>query len=245
MEVHHHPQLHHEKKPWKEYILEFLMIFLAVTMGFFAETIRESISDSSKGKEYIRSYVEDLRRDTGNYSIVLTFNENKLAALNKLSACYDALQKDNKATGCLVPLLVNAASNRSFGFADGTLQQLKNAGGFQLLKKVDKDSIIAFEFLVRGYMNFESTVFQERQNIIRGMVVKLISFKAAESIRNGATGNIPAPVLFSGDKAELNEFFNDLSIYRRVTVRQNEMLREFKTRSIMLIKYFDEKYHLE
>jgi hypothetical protein len=34
MEVHHHPNLHHEKKPWKEYILEGLMIFFAVTMGF-------------------------------------------------------------------------------------------------------------------------------------------------------------------------------------------------------------------
>jgi hypothetical protein len=34
MEVHHHPDLHHEQKPWKEYILEFVMLFLAVTMGF-------------------------------------------------------------------------------------------------------------------------------------------------------------------------------------------------------------------
>jgi cell division protein FtsB len=38
MEVHHHP--HVEKKNFKEYFLEFLMIFLAVTMGFFAESIR-------------------------------------------------------------------------------------------------------------------------------------------------------------------------------------------------------------
>lgn len=30
MEVHHHPQLKHEPKPWKEYILEYLMIVLAV-----------------------------------------------------------------------------------------------------------------------------------------------------------------------------------------------------------------------
>lgn len=44
MEVHHHPQLKHERKPWKKYFLEFLMIFLAVTMGFFAETIREKIA---------------------------------------------------------------------------------------------------------------------------------------------------------------------------------------------------------
>src|SRR5689334_23460696 len=42
MEVHHHPQV--EKKNLKEYLLEGLMIFVAVTLGFFAETIREHIS---------------------------------------------------------------------------------------------------------------------------------------------------------------------------------------------------------
>ena len=36
MEVHHHPDNHHNSKKWKEYFSEFLMIFLAVTLGFFA-----------------------------------------------------------------------------------------------------------------------------------------------------------------------------------------------------------------
>jgi hypothetical protein len=48
MEVHHHPEV--EKKGLKEYLLEGLMIFLAVTMGFFAETIRENISENGKAK---------------------------------------------------------------------------------------------------------------------------------------------------------------------------------------------------
>jgi len=39
MEVHHHPELHHKHKPWKEYLLEGLMIFIAVMMGFIAEKI--------------------------------------------------------------------------------------------------------------------------------------------------------------------------------------------------------------
>src|SRR5215471_5281072 len=43
MEVHHHP--HVEKKRFKEYFLEFLMIFLAVTLGFFAENIREHFAE--------------------------------------------------------------------------------------------------------------------------------------------------------------------------------------------------------
>jgi len=39
MEVPHHPQI--EKKNFKEYFLEFLMISLAVTIGFFAESLRQ------------------------------------------------------------------------------------------------------------------------------------------------------------------------------------------------------------
>jgi hypothetical protein len=44
MEVHHHPQLEHKPKPWKEYLLEYIMIFLAVMTGFFAESYREHLS---------------------------------------------------------------------------------------------------------------------------------------------------------------------------------------------------------
>jgi hypothetical protein len=49
MEVHHHPKVENlpagkAGKKFKEYFLEFIMIFLAVTMGFFAETIRENIA---------------------------------------------------------------------------------------------------------------------------------------------------------------------------------------------------------
>ncbi|MEO8710909.1 MAG: hypothetical protein ABI405_02240, partial [Parafilimonas sp.] len=67
MEVHHHP--HVEKKNFKEYFLEFLMIFLAVTMGFFAENIREKLSDHAKGKEYVISIKKDLAADTVSLNI--------------------------------------------------------------------------------------------------------------------------------------------------------------------------------
>lgn len=39
MEVHHHP--HVEKKNFKEYFLEFVMIFLAVFLGFCREYKRK------------------------------------------------------------------------------------------------------------------------------------------------------------------------------------------------------------
>ena len=55
MEVHHHPDLHHKPKKWKEYFFEFLMIFLAVTMGFFAESIREHFGDREKENQNIEN----------------------------------------------------------------------------------------------------------------------------------------------------------------------------------------------
>jgi hypothetical protein len=62
MEVHHHPNV--ERKNFKEYFLEFLMIFLAVTMGFFAESIREYFVNSEKEKIYMEGMLQDLDKDT-------------------------------------------------------------------------------------------------------------------------------------------------------------------------------------
>jgi hypothetical protein len=63
MEVHHHPDLHHKRKKFKEYFLEFLMIFLAITMGFFAENLREYFKDESELKNDMQSMIADLRTD--------------------------------------------------------------------------------------------------------------------------------------------------------------------------------------
>jgi hypothetical protein len=74
MEVHHHPDLHHKPKPWKEYFLEFVMIFLAVTLGFFAESLREYRSDRAKEKEYIESFIKDLNKDVEELNVVINQN---------------------------------------------------------------------------------------------------------------------------------------------------------------------------
>jgi len=64
MEVHHHPELHHKHKPWKEYLLEGLMIFIAVMMGFVAENIREDITNQQHSTQLTLRLVRDLRNDT-------------------------------------------------------------------------------------------------------------------------------------------------------------------------------------
>ena len=64
MEVHHAHHANHKKK-WGEYLLEFLMLFLAVYLGFLAENLREHQVEKARLKEYMHGLVDDLKADTG------------------------------------------------------------------------------------------------------------------------------------------------------------------------------------
>lgn len=50
-----HPAEVRIHKKFKEYFWEFLMIFLAVTLGFLAENIRASITDRSHVAERVKA----------------------------------------------------------------------------------------------------------------------------------------------------------------------------------------------
>ena len=75
MEVHHHPDLHHEKKPWKEYILEYIMIFLAVTTGFFAESLRENMTSKEHVAQLCTGLVQELKIDTASLGSCMSLQE--------------------------------------------------------------------------------------------------------------------------------------------------------------------------
>ena len=73
MEVHHHPGDHHGPKKFKDYFLEFLMIFLAVTMGFLTENFREYITDKDHVEELAGQLTEDLKHDTASVGKLIKF----------------------------------------------------------------------------------------------------------------------------------------------------------------------------
>jgi hypothetical protein len=164
MEVHHHPDLHHKKKNFKEYFLEFLMIFLAVTLGFFAENIRENIGDASKEKQYIHALYEDMEQDSVRISASLAFCGRQIQKIDSLIYIINQpLPESNE---------INAAyfcarmATRSFYFeeTDRTIQQLNSTGDFRLIKDLAlADSIIEYEKNMATYKDNRPTDVQERQ----------------------------------------------------------------------------------
>lgn len=61
MEVHAHT--HTARKKWTHYFWEFLMLFLAVSAGFYAENLREGMIHKEQVKTTMRSLLSDLQSD--------------------------------------------------------------------------------------------------------------------------------------------------------------------------------------
>src|SRR5580700_6040591 len=135
MEVHHHPDLHHKKKHLKEYLLEGLMIFLAVTLGFFAETIREKISENHREKGYIAGLINNIQTDTTNLRRIIGENDLELAGIDSVMR----ISKNNFTSISVQDSIFYYALNYTFElhvfqFNDVTLVQLRNAGGYSLIR---------------------------------------------------------------------------------------------------------------
>jgi hypothetical protein len=155
MEVHHHP--HVEKKNFKEYFLEFLMIFLAVTMGFFAESLREHFVNKEREKQYIHSFYKDLQTDQKDLPVLI-----------------DAIERQQLQPGVLLPPLFSKASTTTYAdsiyyflrkvvrqqgikafVTDNTIEQIKNAGEMRLItNKQIADSLTGYykEIIMTDYL---------------------------------------------------------------------------------------------
>ena len=53
-----------KKSSWKKYAMEFLMVFAAITLGFFAENQREKWGENARGVQYAQRLVKDLDLDS-------------------------------------------------------------------------------------------------------------------------------------------------------------------------------------
>jgi hypothetical protein len=74
MEV-HHPHHPTHKIKWSEYIIEFVMLFAAVTLGFIAENIRERNTENKNTNKSLITLYKDIKADSINVSIAVSTRE--------------------------------------------------------------------------------------------------------------------------------------------------------------------------
>ena len=148
MEVHKHPHQVLHKKKLTEYTLEFLMLFLAVTLGFFAENMREQYVEHKRAKEFAKLLVADLKADTIELNKAQKVWKNIVAASDSLAWLLN--ENSNRIQGGKLYYYEYWSGWKwSVISHDATLQQLKNSGAMRYMGDAS---------LIRSILDYEEAI---------------------------------------------------------------------------------------
>jgi hypothetical protein len=245
MEVHHHGHIHHQKK-WKEYLFQFLMLFLAVTAGFFVGNIREHYIESKRAKGLIRSLISDLQKDTASINWLQDFRINKRkSALDSfftlLNISPDKVDKKRYYTA-----LINVQEFYTFSPSTGTINQLKNAGYLRYFADNELLKYISdYEFALQDFKNDETMEFHLQYDKLIQLVKQhtdnedMYQFYVAGVVPAGKGIRTFDPGIFQSLKAYMIEvmWYNNPQM-----PKQNERV---KSKAVDFMNYLHSKYGLE
>ncbi len=210
MEVHHHPDLHHKKKNFKEYFLEFLMIFLAVTLGFFAESYREHLSEQKNSKELLEAFKQELFH---NKKIIHDYDSAYLAAIpaddSMVSIFFE--RRENKSLSTISKINFQARKVISPPLDVSAYQQLVNSGSLKYIHGVElKDSMAHYAGLIQSFEAYNSVVAVNRSSLYP-IIIPLEDYHDF-NIDGRIAQILPYPALNEKERRSLYNYYKIVSI---------------------------------
>ena len=250
MEVHAHT--HTPRKKWPHYFWEFLMLFLAVFCGFLAEYQLEHLIENQREKKYAVSLLEDLINDTVDLNNDINFWERIVKRTDTVRA---ELEKEpaQRDQLLLYRCVMQLYANNTFLYNDRTIDQLKNAGNFRLIRKKNvADSLVSYDNWIRttlmdieknyatiiapGSRELRNKLFNSRFYDLRNNPVQLDS----------AVRIHPELIEIAPGKKDIElEFYNSLNDFKQHNSNRLRFLRLLSGKSILLINMIKKEYHLK
>jgi len=243
MEVHAHT--HTPRKKWTHYLWEFLMLFLAVTLGFFVENLREHRVEHQRANVLVASLLNDLQHDTSQLNVLIKMREEKRLILDSLN---DLLQKPPETIDrrLFYRLIAQAGSYFKFSQSTGTISQLKNAGYLRYFSDDDLiKSISNYEFWIQDYKSDEAIELVW----INEKFLEFRAFSLDNSITTGQFIENKLPV-GSGVVFYTPDGLHNLRAIVNELRSDNHYMKSFqaprlKTIAEQLMNYLHKKYHLK
>ena len=256
MEVHHHPGLHNTKKPWKEYILEYFMIVLAVATGFFAESLRENLGNKEKEKQAIESLVKCLASDTLQLKSIINSNLKIISHLDSLVLLRTAdLGNEENKRKFLTHSLIGFVEEWYFKTNDAALQQLKSSGMLHLIhKQIITDSIFKYDLKNKTTVAQEADAyFVFKESFLDYKKAVDLSYLSDTSVMKYDFGlnywdvdvkNIHA-ISITADKEKLRNLFGNASVLSVTDGSYVQFMKDQLEYGQSLIAFLKNEYHLE
>jgi len=221
------------------------MLFVAVTLGFFAENLRENISDKKKEREYICGLINNLKQDTISFKSIIQENKIKVAVLDSLISLSYKKITDSNVRQLLYRYSVYVSYYAAFISHDATMMQLKNSGGLQLIKRNHiADSIAFYDQVVRNIYAAEvpyAKATDEATHAVEGLLVFRV-LRDTTYFNKGAFTDKELPLLTT-DPEEFEIFFNKILSERDWTKNYLNHLQARLPYAIRLIEMLNEEYN--
>jgi hypothetical protein len=182
MEVHHHPEV--EQKGFKGYVLEGLMIFLAVMLGFFAESLREHISEHQRAKEYAATMVSDLAADTADLSGYVSYFSLAAHNIDTLMQLLSTTDPRQVVSGKLYWYGLWGGAHRIYVPHDATIQELKSSGSLRFFSNATLTRDIARYDQLCQSMKLNETNQQAIYTEVRKYRGQIFAFTFNDSANN-------------------------------------------------------------
>jgi hypothetical protein len=211
MEVHHHPHLPHgEKKKFKEYFLEFLMIFLAVTLGFFAENVREHFDEEKTTKQYLEDFRQELLQNKDLYQRYDSVFARRIPATDSLVNIF-INKKENDDLTKTARLIENTRRVFVSTISKAAYDQMVNSGGLKYIHDAAfRDSLNIYEAGIYDFDKYNEIVDDYRSDAFPDVS----SIEPLYSMLQIADyGNLPIAPFAKLTQKERTEILNFYSIY--------------------------------
>ena len=143
MEVHAHT--HTPRKKWTHYFWEFLMLFLAVTLGFLVENQREHYIEHKRAKDFASLLVDDLKFDIAELNRADRILNKIILAGDSLASLLNAPDIKQVPGGKLYYYEYWSGWRWRIVSRDATLQQLKSSGSLRYMKNTVVRRVLDYE----------------------------------------------------------------------------------------------------
>lgn len=234
---------------WKAYFLEFLMIFLAVTLGFIADSVRERLAEREKEKQYIVGFIHNLKEDTVNLKYVINRGRRQVKGLDSMLtlAHADMAVAANRRLFYYY-FFTYCYSKSTFESNDATLQQLKSTGDYRLIEKEGvADHLAKFDTELQSIYSqgdYYDVYFKEILSRIDEVVDVTVLGDTAYVSNGKMLHDQPFPP-FRMEDGKMTTLFNKIFVFKLVTDAYIEdfLVKQLKA-SDRLIHFLKDKYKL-
>ncbi len=233
-----HPHRNHPKRNFKDYIYEFIMIFVAITGSFFMENMRERVVEHRKEKDYIVRLTRDIREDTTNLKYLIRSIRKQRKGLDNLAVLIEKPVSDmdtNDVKKFIILLADNLNDFNPFITRDITMSQLKSTGDLRLIKNSEvSDRIVIYYADIQYYQKLADSN-EKFINESFAVEMKFIDFN-----RIFKTWRMDI-----ADANNMRELGNRCSIFNIQLRAYQERLKTIYEQSTSLLKYLKEEYNLK